>query len=284
MEHIRAAIEKARQERLEGRPPLEQVPRPVAQAEQGEGNQMRTNDAHLDQVWTALPAFNVKPQLMEENRLVAYTPGADATPYDIMRTNLLQEFRAKNWTRIAVTSPTGGCGKTTLALNLGFSLARQHDIRTMVVELDMRRPSIATKLGIVPESSVADVLAGTVLAGEHLSRHGRNLAFAICNGSVQNPAELLQGVAAAKILDEIEARYQPNVMIFDMPPMLSNDDTIAFVDQVDCAVLMGAAEKSTVNEISRCQADLAARTNVLGVVLNKCRYLDDTERYQSEGY
>jgi len=59
--------------------------------------------------------------------------------------------------------------------------------------------------------------------------------------------------------------------------MLVSDDALAYLDQVDCALMVAAAEETTVAEIEKCGKDLAMRTQVLGVVLNKCRYMEDEE-------
>ena len=57
-----------------------------------------------------------------------------------------------------------------------------------------------------------------------------------------------------------------------VPPMLVNDDTLAFLHNVDAAMLVAAAGSTTISEIDACERELAAHTSVMGVVLNKCRY------------
>jgi Mrp family chromosome partitioning ATPase len=57
--------------------------------------------------------------------------------------------------------------------------------------------------------------------------------------------------------------------------MLDSDDAMGFLDQVDCVLLVAAAGQTSLREIDVCEQDLSAQTNVLGVVLNKCRYMDD---------
>ena len=52
------------------------------------------------------------------------------------------------------------------------------------------------------------------------------------------------------------------------------DDTIAFLPRVDCALLIAAAETTAVKEIDNCEREIAAQTNVMGIVLNKCRYME----------
>jgi Mrp family chromosome partitioning ATPase len=275
MERIQSAIEKARAARQD------KVPGTAAAAPATKAKAQPARPAAAEDPWLALPEFETNPKMLEAHRIVAFKSGPAAIPFDVMRTKLLHQMRLNNWRRIAITSPSSSCGKTMVSLNLAFSLARQAEIRVLVVELDLRRPAVAKTLGLRAKHLFASVLEGTSPAEENMVRYGANLIFATNHIPTRNPAELLQGPGAAAVLDEIEARYRPDIMIFDMPPMLVNDDTIAFLDQVDCAMLIGAAETTTIDEIDRCEQELAARTKVMGVVLNKCRYL---ERGESYGY
>ena len=235
--------------------------------------------ADVDAAWQALPAYLPDPRHLERGRCVSFSGGPAAAHFDVMRTKLLQQVRGKGWRRIAITSPGPNCGKTMICLNLAFSLARQHDVRCIVIEMDLRRPSMARILGDRSGHQVAEVLAGTATAADHLIGHGRNLGFGTNRKPASQSAELLQGPAAAAALEAIEVRYQPTLMLFDMPPMQISDDTMAAMGLMDAALLVGAAESTTVAEIDRCEQDLATRTNVIGVVLNKCRYLDKSEGY-----
>ena len=233
----------------------------------------------VDAAWRVLPVWRPNPKHLQKKRCVSFAGGAAAVPFDVMRTRLLQQVRGKGWKRIAITSPGANCGKTMICLNLAFSLARQHDVRCIVIEMDLRRPSMAGTLGDASGHQMAEVLAGKATAADHLIGYGSNLAFGTNLRPSPHSAELLQGPAAAAALDMIEARYQPTLMLFDMPPMQVSDDTMAAMGLMDAALLVGAAESTTIAEIDRCEQDLAARTNVMGVVLNKCRYLDKSEGY-----
>jgi capsular exopolysaccharide synthesis family protein len=186
---------------------------------------------------------------------------------------------------MAITSPNAGAGKTMTCVNLAFSLARQPEQRTMLIEMDLRRPSMAQVLGVQGAQQFSDALSGRTPTEEHMVRYGENLAFALNQTVARNPAELLQGAGAAQVIDNLEDRYQPDIMIFDLPPIFAGDDTMAFMDQVDCVMLIAEAEKTTIDEIDKCEQELAARTNVLGVMLNKCRYLGSHEGYGNQyGY
>lgn len=284
MERIQSALDKARKERQE------------QSAKQQTEKDADTGDAALDtyvlpknmtvsdrdDLWKSIPAFHPKEKQLAGNRIVAYRSSHDSVPFDVMRTKLLHQMRSNKWTRVAVVSPSQGSGKTLTCANLAFSLARQTNFHTIVLELDMRRPSLAKTLKLADDCQFSRVLSGEDPAETHLRRYGKNLLFGTNNTTVRNPAELLQGPLAGQIVDDIETRYKPDIMIFDTPPVFSGDDTLAFLDQVDCVLLIAEAEKSTIEEIDKCEQELAARTNVLGVVLNKCRYLSKHEEYGKE--
>lgn len=271
MDHIHTAIAKARAAR-ENEPGA----KPNRQGRANLPQPARPGDD-----WSELAQVLLSPDILDENRIIAHRSGPASAGFDLMRTNLLRQLRDHSWTRVAITSPAAGCGKTTVALNLAFSIARLADIKVMVLELDLRRPSILQALGLDQIQNFAGVLAGNLAPQTQITRWRANLAFGLTSFPVPSPAELLSSDAAADVVDAIEAKYRPDVILFDMPPMLASDDTVAFLDQVDCALLVAAAEETPVNEIDQCGKDLAAQTQVLGVVLNKCRLM---ERQDSHGY
>lgn len=226
--------------------------------------------------WPGLGTLAFDPGHMERNRVVALHPGPQASSFDVMRTNLLRTLRTNGWSRVAITSPTPACGKSTVAVNLAFSLARLADTRVLLVELDLRHPSLMKMLG-VDGQNFAGMLASGKIDYSHIRRFGDNLAMALNAQAMENPAELLSAARTADMIDEIEAQLRPDVVIFDLSPVLVSDDAIAFLDQVDCALMVAAADETSVAEIDKCGKDLAKRTQVLGVVLNKCRYMEQEE-------
>jgi len=223
--------------------------------------------------------FRPNAKHLERTRVVSLTGSAASAPFDSLRTRLLHLIRDKGWKRLAITSPGPGCGKSTVALNLALSLARLADVRTLLIDADMRRPSMMRLLGASAQHQIAEVLAGKAKPGQHLLRIGANLAVGTNRMPVAHTAELLQSPTMAEALDRIEAEFQPDLMLFDLPPTQVSDDTMAALGLVDCVLIVAAAESTTVQEIDRCERDLAVRTNVAGVILNKARYLKKNEGY-----
>jgi len=229
--------------------------------------------------WLALPAILVPVGKARRSRISVLFGGKESTPYDLLRSRMVRTMKEKDWSRVAVTSPGAGCGKTTVSLNLALSMARQKDLRIMLVDLDLRRPTLHKAIGHQPKHSFHEVLDGSVAFADQAVRIGDNLIVATNNSAARHPSELLQGAATRERLDEIEKLWKPDVMIFDTSPMLASDDNVGFLGNVDCALLIAAAESTTLANIDLCEKDLAQLTNVIGVVLNKCRYADDTIGY-----
>lgn len=275
MDRIRSAIEKARdaRERL-AEDGIGVAPRPVT---------TKASDAlALARLWAGLEELHPSPRVIDRHKLVSIIGGGPAIAFDMMRTKVLQQMRANNLRRLAITSPSSECGKTMTCLNLGFSLGRQPDVRTIIIEADLRRPAMALTLGMPQRHMFSTVLEGTAQPSQHMVRYGPNLAFGTNCAPVRNPAELLQGPAVGPVLAAVEQQFAPDLMIFDMPPMQAGDDTMGFLGQVDCVLLVAAAGKTTVAQVDACERELASLTNVMGVVLTKCRYLDKTQSYDAE--
>lgn len=290
MEKIQSAIAKARAARTEaGHPHTARSAAPVMARATGttQGTTPGTGpgtgpDAaspqHAlppdSQLWEALPIAPLRDKHLAANRIAAYVGGPGSTEFDILRTRLLQQVEPQGWRRIAVTSPDPSCGKSTVAANLAFSLARQEGQRVLLVELDLRRPSLARILGVKPAHGIGALLTGEAEPEACVLRLGRNLAVVPANGPSRNPAELLRSPGTIAALADLEARLAPTIVLFDLPPILANDDAMAFVGRTDAALLVAASEATTIKQIDQCERDLAAQTNVLGIVLNKCRYMD----------
>jgi Mrp family chromosome partitioning ATPase len=232
----------------------------------------------LEDPWLAMPAMAFDPKRMARNRIVTVDRSDPAhVGFDMLRTRTVKSLRQNNWTSLAITSPTPGCGKTTVALNLAFSLAKHRDLRTVVLDLDLRRPQVAQILGLKPKYSTERFLKGECPVGHFFVRHGDNLAIGGSIDHVSSAAELLQDHRTAHAINGLRQLLRPDIIIFDMPPMLVNDDFMGFLPNIDCAMLVVAAESSKLSEVDACERDLAEESKLLGVVLNKCRH--KTEEY-----
>jgi Mrp family chromosome partitioning ATPase len=226
-----------------------------------------------DTSWDSLKVFKPDQKHVAQKRIVTLDRYDQTNfTFDILRTKILKTLRQNNWTTVAITSPKPGCGKTLIALNLAFSFANLRDCRTVLTDLDLRHPQVGRALGIDKSHSIGQLLTGNSTLEETFVRCGDNLAIGANWHPITYAAELLQSPDTPRVLFDIKNRLNPDVMLFDLPPMLVNDDVLSFIPNVDCTILVTAAESSTVAEIDVCERSLKNETNFLGVVLNKCYY------------
>lgn len=280
MDKIQAAIAKARADREQagGRAKAQRiVSRVLEKGEHTSPSQLVKVDRET--VWNSLSSFKPVPKQLARQRIVTFgnqdQSKPEAVAFGKLRTKILHQMRTNGWRRLAITSPGDGCGKSTVVLNLAFAIARQPELHSVVAEIDMRQPSLAKTLGLHGGAGFSDVMNGDADFGDIAMCPRQNLAFGLNYSRTENPAELLQSSSIVPVLSQIESRYDPDLMIFDLPPLLDSDDAMSFIDQVDCVLLVAAAGKTSLREIDVCEQELSAQTNVLGVVLNKCRYVDD---------
>lgn len=269
MEKLQAALARAREKR-ESTGPAPAVRRDASAA---------TKADDLTDRWSDLQLFEPSARKLRLSRIYSSDASNDATQFDILRTKLLLEMRRNDWTRVAITSATAGCGKTTTACNLIAGIGRQSEVRGMLFDLDLRRPSIAKFFGASPTASIVDVLEDRVPFEEQAVRLDTNTAISMATRAISDPAKLILHSRTAEIFDEIQADYQPDLMIFDLPPVLVSDEARAFLKLVDCVLIVAGAESSTMTQIDQCEREVAEYTNVAGIVLNKCRYLEDGYGY-----
>lgn len=191
--------------------------------------------------------------------------------FDLLRTRLMQALRKNNWTRIAVVAPTTGCGATFTAVNLALSLARIPGSRSVLVDLDQRKPGVALALGLRGDWAIGEFLAGRRLVEEHVIRCSDTLALALNTETNPNASEQLHDEIAIAVLEDTEEELSPGVVLYDLPAMLEYDDLAAFLPQVDGVLLVSDGTKTTKAQIEECERILDGQTQLLGIVLNRGR-------------
>jgi Mrp family chromosome partitioning ATPase len=230
--------------------------------------------------WLALEVFQPNKRHLKRNRLHAGLETSVArNAIDMLRTRLLARMRANGWKRVMVTSPTPNCGKSTLTLNLALALQRQSDLRVIAMDLDLHRAAMSRIMGMQPKADVSALLSGEVPPENQMQRIDINLAISANTKAMKKPADLLKLPATQARLDALTVAYAPDIILFDVPPVFASDDAIAIARFVDCAVIVGAAEKSSVSDFDLAERELAQYTKVAGVVLNKCRFPDKQSGY-----
>ena len=223
--------------------------------------------------------MRLDPDHLARGRVVAAERNDPAAwAFDLLRTRTLRALKERGWRRVAVTSPTVGCGKTFLATNLALSLARVPSCATILIDLDLRIPSLASLLGLRAVGALRDVLTGRTPFERHFLRVGERLALGLNARAETDAAEFLQDPGTAEALAGIQAALQADVVIYDLPPVHACDDVLAFSSQIDAVLLVARGGVTKAEDIRRCERLFGEATPILGVVLN------DSEDVPTEPY
>ena len=230
-----------------------------------------------DRYWQSIDRFALDERRLAARKVVtALRSDPSHTRFDILRTRMLQALSENGWKRVAITSPTKDCGKTFTAANLAISLSRQENCRTVLLDLDMRSPSLHKIFGVTDTGAIGDMLRGEIAPEDHVQGFAANRISAGShvaigfNGMVEPyAAELLQDPSTKRVLREIETKFAPDVMLFDLPPALLNDDVIAMRPHIDALLIVAAGGMTKATEIKETERRLGDNIPLLGVVLNK---------------
>jgi len=262
MERIKQALEKARQERQSRQggahtPPPAGISAPRIDIEKV--GDVETRTVTLDEA------------VLKENRIITgMAPNPFMESYNLLRTQILQRFKENNWNVLAVTSPDTGAGKTLTAINLAISIAREVDYTVLLVDANLRSPWMLKHLGLPPQKGLSDYLTGDVPIADLLIQSGRLEHLVILPGGspLENSAEMLNSPKMTELVEDMKSRYHSRVIIFDLPPVLTSADALAFSPYVDAALLVveeGVTPKTDVIAA----VDMLSTTNIVGTVLNK---------------
>jgi Mrp family chromosome partitioning ATPase len=228
--------------------------------------------------WNDMAHISVNEAALDRNLVItaSRTDPAHAA-FEVLRTRLMMTLADKGWSRVAITSPTDGCGKTFTAVNLGIALSRYDSCRTLLLDMDMRRPGdMARMLGARPPGSMAEFLRGGRAVENHLMRMGQNLLkigpnLAIgLNDRVESYAsEILKHPDTTKVLQRMTAELKPDIVLYDMPSVLAHDDVLAFRDHFDAVLLVSGGGVTTSDDLAEVMRRIGEAIPLLGVVLNR---------------
>jgi capsular exopolysaccharide synthesis family protein len=259
MERIKQALERARVERGESFRSTSRPPRPNG-----------PDEAPIS--YNETRVFQPPPEVLRRNRVMMGNehPGAVAA-YKLLRTQVLQRMKEKNWNALAVTSPGPDEGKTLTSVNLAISLAREVNHTVLLVDLDLRNPSVARVFGYTPEIGVLDIVQWGARVSDALVNPGvERLVVLPGREAVVNSSEILSSPRMVDLVQDLKSRYPTRFVVFDLPPLLSADDALAFSPHVDAALLVASEGKTRREELAHAAEYLRA-TPLLGTVLNRSR-------------
>jgi capsular exopolysaccharide synthesis family protein len=190
---------------------------------------------------------------------------AAAEQYRVLRYRL--EILAKQGHKaLAFTSPQSGDGKTTTAVNTALALGRGGRNKVVLVDADLRRPSVARMMGLRAREGLCDVVADRTQLGSCLWRFGTDQLYVLPAGNVPDDiGTVLYDARLATMLAELKSRF--DFLVLDVPPVLPLADVPTLCRDLDGALLVVRAGV-TPRELVAAAVDALYGVPVHGVVLN----------------
>lgn len=286
MDKIAKALRKARMEREEEQTPSVSGPefhednkRHVEVAAEGKISLDSRNGSPLDKaphdsfISTEIPVEHDTPESgsvsVDPKLIVYYEPESQAAEhFKLMRSRILHPTDGKVIKTILVTSAMDNAGKTVVACNLALSIARGIDPYALLIDADVRRPSIHRMFDINPEHGLSDYLLGKTQLDRCLHKPAiAKLTILPAGNAVPNPSEIITSAKMKALLEEAKKRYADRFIIIDSPPVnmaTESTDLAKLVDAVLFVVRYGFSSKPLIEQ-AIAKLD---RGKIMGIVFN----------------
>ncbi len=227
------------------------------------------------QLQIASRSVNFDPDHLRSHRILSGLGTDDpaiADKYRLLRTQLLQKMRAQGWSRLAVTSVHPKAGKTMNSINLAISIARDGNQRVVLIDVDVRKPSIGEELGLEDSLGLIDYLSGEAEMSEIAVASEEIPNLTIVPGRRLSPDEVApERLSSQRMLDflnMINAGSEPTIVLADLPPLFVGDDVILLGEHMDCVLLVVEEGVTEIEDLKKA-GEMLQPFNLIGSVLNK---------------
>lgn len=259
---------------------------PESESENTAGATLNANGSTRLVAEKRLPEFtvwNVEAERVEP-RLVAITqPHSNyCEEYRNLRTQILHKGERQKLQSLVVASINASEGKTITALNLSWLLAQTDGVKCLIIDSDLRMPSLTDYLGIETERGLSDILSGKATLQDSIIKLEPAGLHILPGGEARSDvAELISGPKFKEILRQ--ARELFDYVIIDAPPLGIFTDATVLINHADGALLVVRAGKTRYSAIDRVLESLP-RNRMLGVVLNQSEDVLDETHYNYGHY
>lgn len=236
------------------------------------GNVFRTPDQL--ELELGLPSLGVTPLVKKkkgtvepEKQYIADQRSTFAEAINTIRTGLIFSNIDNPPKSILITSTNGSEGKTTLAINLAVALSQMD--KTLLIEMDLRKPAVSKDLGIKADMGLSDLLSGKTDTNVfHQVEGAPNLSVITCGTIPPNPMELISSKRFANLLHSLRERFTH--IVIDSPPTLPVSDSCVLAKMVDATIVAVKAEETKISMAKETITRLnKVNATITGVVLTQ---------------
>lgn len=212
--------------------------------------------------------------LRRQKLIAGLEPGPYVDAYKVLRTRVLQKMRERGWTTLGVTSPNAGAGKSLVAANLALSMALEVTQTVLLVDANLRQPSLHHYFGIESSRGLAEHLLDGVPLEKILAHPAGIDRFVLLPGHRPLPgsAELFSAPNATTLVEELKHRYKDRLVVFDLPHW-QTAEALALAPRLDALLLVAGAGQTGQAELAQTLEQMQGAP-VIGTVLNDAEALE----------
>lgn len=232
-----------------------------------------TEDMSMNRLPIVIPqskTISLDRDIMMENKCVGFFCDADEiNTYKVLRARIQHFAGSKGWNAIMVTSPNPGDGKTLTAINMSLTFAKEFHQTVLLVDCDFKKQDVHKTMGAPGQKGLTDYFFSQTPIDELIVWPGvHNLRFISGGKSVFDTAEILGSPKMKHLVSEMKERYDDRYIFFDVPPLLTSADALAFTPFVDGIVMVVESGKTSSSDIEKSMR-LIPEEKFIGFVLNR---------------
>ncbi len=266
MSKLKQALEKAKRDREEIERGDE---RHVESVEPRIGVAAPPREMPLKPVYSSTKVIKCDADLLHRNRVVSVCTRDEADRLKILRTQILNTMSEEGKNTLMITSANPGEGKTLTAINLAISFSHQFNKTVLLVDCNIKKPTIHQYMGLEDGPGFADCLVGKKQMADGLVNPGMDRIVILRGGTPHtNSAELLGSEKMKTLLKEMKERYPERFIIFDTSAVLTSADPLVLANLVDGILLVVEAEKTKKEDLLK-TLEMFKNKPVIGTVFNK---------------
>lgn len=220
------------------------------------------------------------------SKLVVFTApeSYDAENFKILRAQIIFPKDGKRPRTIMITSAFPGEGKTFVAANLAASLAQGIDEYVLLIDCDLRRPTVHSMFGYSNREGLQEYLTGKRQLSDLFIKTKINKLSLLTAGRLSpNPSELLSSDMMKDFLEEVKGRYEDRFIIIDSPPSQFASEANVLAKRVDGIIFVIMSGKSPRKQIQR-GIEFLGKEKILGIVFNGYSQTDKYYRKYDKEY
>lgn len=214
--------------------------------------------------------IDVEPEQLARHGIITQGNGnstAIHSAYSALRLQVVKFAAQRKLGCLLMTSPTAKSGTTVTAINLALQIARHNNRTAMLLDFNLRNPSIHRYFGCKPKFGISECIRGEVPFENILFSPIDRLTVAPACQAESGASALLQSPEVFSLLEEVVSRYPERLVILDTPPILEWDDVFSLLPEMDASLLVVRSGMSEAAHVRRALHCLQTKPSV-GVVLN----------------